>query len=169
MVDTPLACDRKTGTIYINPYLYTKLTPFQKKFWLLHEKGHLVLDTSDEIAADNYAFDKLAGTEYRSLKNMIEAAEGLLNSGTEYHQLRIENLYQRAIKWDKEHPQLNKGISNKAIDKLFTGINNLITTQGTIQVKQTETTASATQSTSNSMYIMIVAIVMVLVLMQTLK
>ncbi len=113
MADTPLAANRATATIYINPTLYRKLTKFQKKFWLWHEKGHIVLNTNNEIEADNYAFDRLAGTEFRSLKQMIEAAEGLLDSRNEYHQERIDNLYQRAIDWDKANPELDKAISNK--------------------------------------------------------
>lgn len=114
MVDTPYGADRENRIIYTNPKLACRLTLFEKKFWLLHEKGHIVLDTADEIKADNYAFDRLAGTEFRSLKQMIEAAENLLTSGSKYHQERIDNLYRRAIEWDMQHPEISRADGKKA-------------------------------------------------------
>ncbi len=115
MYDTPAAVDRETGTMYINPKLYFSLTPFQRKFVKLHELGHLYLDTNSELDADNYAFDKLAGTEFRSLKQCIECLETILDPNKTGHAIRIENMYQRALDWDKNHPLLDKA-SSKAED-----------------------------------------------------
>jgi ribosomal protein L16 Arg81 hydroxylase len=150
MADTPLAANRATATIYINPTLYRKLTAFQKKFWLAHEKGHIVLNTSNEIEADNYAFDSLAGSQFQSLKQMIEAAEGLLDSRNEYHQERIDNLYQRAVEWDKAHPELDKAISNKTQRTMIetNSKNELLTTLGSMMVSATQAGSSATTSGS---------------------
>lgn len=104
MEDTPAAIDRKTRTLYINPKLYFNLTPFQRKFVKLHEYGHLNLDTDIEEKADAYAFDKLAGTEFRSLKQCIGCLETILDPSKPGHKARIDALYERAIQWDKEHP-----------------------------------------------------------------
>ena len=170
MVDTPYAADRATKTIYINPALAKNLSIFEKKFWILHEKGHIVLNTSDEIQADNYAFDRLAGSEYRSLKQMIEAEENLLNPNSKYHQARIDNLYRRAIEWDKAHPvkTLDKATSGQ-ITSLGIQMNNLAMTMGTLMNKQTLTTAEATQTGSNSNSIMIMAVLLVVVLVIMMK
>ncbi len=104
MAGTPMAIDRSTDVIYINPSEYGKLSLFEKKFWTWHEKAHAILDTDDEVACDTYAFNKLAGSEYRSLKQMIEAEEKLL-VGDKDHQRRIDNIYRLAVEWDKSHPE----------------------------------------------------------------
>ena len=115
MFDTPAAIDRETATLFINPKLYFKLTRFQQRFVVLHEEGHLVLNTDIEEEADAYAFDRLVGTEYRSMKQMIETLETILDPNRLGHKLRIDALYKRAIEWDRKHPQkLNKGSGSSA-------------------------------------------------------
>lgn len=112
MYDTPAAIDRQEGIMYINPKLWFKLTKFQQKFVKLHEQGHYVLNTDIEEEADAYAFDHLAGTEYRSMKQCIETLETILDPNRTGHRSRINALIQRAIEWDKKHPmkqKLNKG------------------------------------------------------------
>ena len=110
MFDIPAAIDRETATLYINPKLYFKLTRFQQNFVRLHELGHLVLNTDIEEKADAFAFDRLVGTEHRSMKQMIETLETILDPNRIGHKMRIDALYKRAIEWDKAHPQkLNKG------------------------------------------------------------
>lgn len=168
MHDTPYAADRATGTIYTNPILAKNLTPFEKKFWILHEKGHIILNTDDEIKADNFAFDSLAGTEYRSMKQMIEAEEKLLNPNSPYHQARIDNLYRRAIAWDKAHPSLNKATSAQ-ITAMSRGYQDLLDTMGFYMNQQTQTTGTVTRDSNNSIYIMIVIIVMIIILSSLLK
>lgn len=115
MFDTPAAIDRETATLYLNPKLWFKLTRFQQNFVRLHEIGHLVLDTSIEEEADAYAFDRLVGSEPRSMKQMIETLETILDPNRIGHRVRIDALYRRAIAWDKAHPiHLDKGSgSNK--------------------------------------------------------
>lgn len=110
MIDTPAAIDRDTAILYINPKLWFKLTDFQRKFVRLHEKGHLVLDTDIEELADAYAFDHLVNTEYRSMKQMIETLETILDPNRTGHSIRIQALYKKALEWDKAHPiHINKG------------------------------------------------------------
>ncbi len=170
MQGTPCACDRETRTIYINHDLYDRLTLFQKKFWIWHEKGHINLNTPDEIAADNYAFDHLAGTQYRSLKQMIEAAESLLDGSKTYHQERIDNLYRRALEWDAAHPvqQLNKATS-KQITALGTQMNNAILNMTTAMMGQTQVVQSGQQTQSNSSNMMLIVIVAVVLIIMLIK
>jgi Zn-dependent peptidase ImmA (M78 family) len=101
--DCPAGTNRYTGLIVINPNLYDKLTPFQQKFTILHELGHINLQTDDETLADAYAFDRLAGTEFRSLKQCVEFLDELLDPNYSENQKRIETLYKRAEEWDKKH------------------------------------------------------------------
>lgn len=100
--DCPAGVNRYTGLIVINPDLFDQLTPFQQKFTIQHEIGHIQLQTDVEIEADAYAFDQLAGTEFRSLKQCVEFLEALLVPHPE-NEKRIEALYQRALDWDKRH------------------------------------------------------------------
>lgn len=110
MSDTPAAIDRGTGTLFINRTLYDKLTKFQRKFVILHERGHYELNTDIEEEADAFAFDHLVGTEHRSMKQMIETLETILDPYRLGHRARIEALIRRAIEWDQAHPvKLCKG------------------------------------------------------------
>ena len=50
------------------------------------------------------------GSEHRSMKQMIETLETILDPNKTGHRIRIEALYKKAIAWDKAHPiKLNKG------------------------------------------------------------
>lgn len=110
MYDTPAAIDRESATLYLNPKLWFKLTRFQQNFVRLHELGHLVLDTDIEEEADAFAFDRLVGSEHRSMKQCIETLETILDPHKLGHRVRIDALYQRALAWDKAHPmKLDKG------------------------------------------------------------
>jgi len=112
MYDTPAAVDRESGTLFINPKLWFKLTRFQQRFIRFHELGHYVLDTDSEELADAYAFDHLVGSEHRSMKQMIETLETILDPNRTGHRIRIDALIKRAIEWDKAHPIKSK--TNKA-------------------------------------------------------
>lgn len=100
--DCPIGCYRDEKTIVINPILYYALSDFEQKFWLKHEEGHIVLDTDDEVKSDAYAFDKMVGTEFKSLKQMIAALENLLSNSPESKK-RKKALLKRAYDWDKTH------------------------------------------------------------------
>ena len=109
MYDTPAAIDRKAGVMYINPKLWFKLTRFQQKFVKLHEMGHYVLNTDSEEEADGFAFNRLVGSEPRSMKQCIETLETILNPNRTGHNYRIKALYERALEWDRKHPlKVNK-------------------------------------------------------------
>lgn len=170
MAGTPCACDRVANIIYINHDIYDRLTLFQRKFWIWHEKGHIMLDTSDEIAADNYAFNHLAGSQYRSLKQIVEAAEALLDGSNEYHQERIDNLYARALEWDAKHPiqKLDKATA-KQITALGTQFNNMVLGMGTVMTGQTQVVQSGMQTQQNNSNILIIAAVAAVLIVMIMK
>ena len=97
---SPAAIDRTNGILYINPKLFNRLTPFQKKFVKYHEMGHYKFQTSDELVADAYAFDQLAGTEFRSLKQALGCINDVLKNNNPTKQLRYDALYRRVLEWD---------------------------------------------------------------------
>lgn len=55
--DTIAQVDRSTFELFINPRIWSTLDPEQKEYVLLHEKGHLILQSPDEYAANNYAVE----------------------------------------------------------------------------------------------------------------
>ena len=98
--ESPAAIDRTQGILYINPKLFNRLTPFQKKFVKAHEMGHYKYQTSDEVVADAYAFDQLAGTEFRSLKQALGCINDILKDNNPGKKKRYDALYKRALTWD---------------------------------------------------------------------
>ena len=166
MEDTPAAIDRENGVLYLNPKRWFKLTPFQRKFVKLHEYGHLNLNTDSELKADEYAFNKLAGTEFRSLKQCIECLEELLDESIIGHKVRIDRMYDLALKWDKEHAtsKLNKGTgAQQAASE--DALSNALIISNTGMIKQTQSLFNSMQSILNSLLItgvLIVAMIFIL-------
>lgn len=101
--DTPAAVSSEDKTIYVNPTLFNRYTPFQKCFILLHEAGHYTLDTKDELKADTFAFNHLVGRCKLSLKKSIKAIEETLRDGNCTKAQRLDNIWLQALKWDYEH------------------------------------------------------------------
>ena len=98
--NTPAAINRFSGVLYINPAFFPRLTPFQQKFILAHEEGHYYLNTPDEFKADAYAFNKLAGTEFQSLKQIVACLPSVLDVKNIGLKPRYVELYKLACKWD---------------------------------------------------------------------
>jgi len=103
--DCPCGCVKQNGNglIIINPDLFYAMTDFEQRFWLLHEEGHIFLNTDSEIKADEYAFRLLVGTEFRSLKQMVEALNNLLDSSNPETEVRKNALMKIALDWDKNN------------------------------------------------------------------
>ena len=161
MFDTPAAIDRETATLFINPKIYFKLTRFQQRFVVLHEEGHLVLNTDIEELADAYAFDRLVGTEYRSMKQMIETLETILDPNRLGHKLRIDALYKRAIEWDKAHPQkLDKGSGSSTPEPTPQDYADVINAAGknTIEALQVVQTKEQNSDNNRTMVYMMLAV-----------
>ena len=47
--------NRKDGTLYLNSKIWSGLPEAEQEYVLLHEKGHLVMQTTDEFKANEYA------------------------------------------------------------------------------------------------------------------
>ncbi len=160
MRDTPAAVDRENGILYINPRLYNRLTRFEQRFVRLHEEGHYYLNTSDEFKADAYAFDRLAGTEFKSLKQCVRCLKVILTNEDKEHRARKKALYNRALAWDKDHgttPQptkLNKAIGTKQQRE----VNNMIDIIGKNWNTGVLGTANAFVTNNNSLVMAIVAV-----------
>lgn len=156
MWDTPAAVDREEGILYINPKRWFELTPFQRKFVKFHEYGHYYLQTDSEEEADAYAFDKLAGTEFQSLKQCIQCLETILDPTRIGHKVRIEALISRALQWDKEHPmkKINKATQSNRAEEIQ-AMTQLIAAQGQTINNSEQIRANEEASKKNTQYLMI--------------
>ncbi len=101
--DCPIGCIRSQEVIIINPDLFYPMRAFDQQFWLLHEEGHIKLNTSDEVLADSFAFDALVGSQFRSLKQICAALDSLLVGSNPEFERRKSSLMDRAIRWDATH------------------------------------------------------------------
>lgn len=115
--NTPAAVNRLTGVLYLHPVLFRKLSPFHQKFVRLHEEGHYRLNTNSELEADAYAFDRLAGTEFRSLKQCLTAISEVLNPQNPTKRQRYNALLKRALQWDFAHGNKRAGDALRYFDK----------------------------------------------------
>ena len=113
----PAAIDRTNGILYINPEVQVKLTSFQQKFVYWHEMGHYYLNTNSEIEADAYAFDRMAGTEFRSLKQCLGCLTEILDRDNPTLRPRYDALLRRALQWDAAH---GNGKAKKVLSKQAT-------------------------------------------------
>ncbi len=74
----PARCNRATATIDINKKVWENLSELQRQWWMEHERGHIILNTGDEIAADAYAFQQVAGSTSYSLIQIINAMKAVV-------------------------------------------------------------------------------------------
>jgi hypothetical protein len=91
---------RDLGAVEINLSRWKKLPKPHRDYILAHEEGHYVLDPSDEFAADEYAFKKMAGTHPGSLRDTAHALIDVLPGSTPEQRQRIEAAVLRALKYD---------------------------------------------------------------------
>jgi len=101
---TPARASRQFGIVYINKPVWGTLPESWQRFILFHEFGHIVLNTSNELSADEFASKHFLGTEPYSLKNSVKLLESIL--APEYrmeHKKRVEAQINRALNWDKLH------------------------------------------------------------------
>ncbi len=96
---TPARVNRLTGEIFLNARVWNKLPDGFKKFILAHEEGHYVLQTTNEIEADNFAFNQLAGTFENSLKTCVYTLADVLPFTNDSHTLRLLNMYRSALQF----------------------------------------------------------------------
>ncbi|MCB9033500.1 MAG: hypothetical protein H6553_06670 [Chitinophagales bacterium] len=92
---------RRTGDIYIDLPQWRKLKPEHRFFVLLHEYGHHVLNSKDELAVDQWAFNEYVKKGY-SLKEAVFALSKVLTGNNPEHALRVKAQLERAILQDKK-------------------------------------------------------------------
>lgn len=98
--DTPAKVNRETGEIFLNSNVWDTLPPAYQAFILEHETGHYKLQTTNELEADHYAFNQLAGKSYESLKNTVRVLGEVLPYTTPEHGLRLLNIYRLSLGFD---------------------------------------------------------------------
>jgi hypothetical protein len=96
--NSPAAVNRGTGVLLLNQDTWHTFSPDQQAFIRYHEEGHLVLNTTSELSADGYAFEKMM-SEGRSLQACVKALTELLTE-SEGHRLRALVMLNRAKAWD---------------------------------------------------------------------
>lgn len=69
----PARTDMRTGVIEVNREVFSLLPEYTKKFVIYHEIGHYMLQTYDEMKADDYALNKMALKDKYSLKHHIDS------------------------------------------------------------------------------------------------
>lgn len=99
---TPATVNRRTGTLYISKRIWKHLKPEHKFFIMLHEMGHVVLQSTDEKAVDEWAFYEYAKRGY-SLEQSVYALSKLLNGRNREHGERVYLQLQRAKEYDYSH------------------------------------------------------------------
>jgi len=98
---TPAKVNRQTGVMYLSRAAMQNLPPEYRLFIMLHEMAHVVLQTTDEVAADNWAFNQYAAMGY-SLKAGVKALTRVLNDKDPEHAWRMYSQLKRAEKFDYE-------------------------------------------------------------------
>lgn len=100
---TPARINRRNGNLYLNTNFFA-LPKNQQKFIIEHELGHYYLNTSNEIKADNFAFEIFAGTEKKSLKGILHAITDNLDiKNNPSHAIRYKNIAEKLINYDITH------------------------------------------------------------------
>jgi hypothetical protein len=120
---SPALADLHARVITVNTPVFNRYDDFTKRYILLHEKGHIKLNTFNEFDADAYAFDALAGTEPYSLRHSVKALQTALPFTHPAHDERLRNQIIRALEWDAAHGNTN---AQKELDEMnryayFTG------------------------------------------------
>jgi hypothetical protein len=117
---TPATINRVTGEMFLNERIWKTLNKDQRLFILLHEAAHVTLNTTDELEADQWAFEqyaKLGG----SLKESVKSLTRVLNYQNPEHYERTQAQLERALKFDSK---FNNNPKAKSMDNSFVKTNN---------------------------------------------
>lgn len=98
---SPAQVNRRTGVMYRNMQAFRRMPKSHQMFVMLHEMAHVVLQTTDEVAADAWAFKKYADMGY-PLSESVKALTRILNPNLRDHNQRMYLQLQRALKYDRE-------------------------------------------------------------------
>ena len=97
---SPAAVNLRTGMLYINKAVFDQYPEAWQRFILLHEAGHYILQTFDELKADEYAFHHFV-KEGHSLKDAVLSLKEVLNENNTEHAKRIKTQLDKAFWWDE--------------------------------------------------------------------
>lgn len=96
---SPAFCNRSTGELYINTPFFERLNRNQQFYVLLHELGHIALQTEDENKADAYASEIYLKKGY-PLSESVKALSRVLKFNKPGDYQRLENQFLRAANYD---------------------------------------------------------------------
>ena len=99
---TPARVNRRTGEMYISMKHMQALPKEHRLFIMLHEMGHVVLQSTDEARVDDWAFKQYADMGY-SLKASVKALTRVLNDENPEHAWRMYLQLERAKEYDREN------------------------------------------------------------------
>lgn len=105
MGQTPARSYQDEKLICVNLDAFFSIAPEIRRFIVLHELGHIINDTDDEIEADNYAFSKMSGTYKGSNLASVLALSRVLPFSSKEQYLRLLNMYENALQ--KQLPREN--------------------------------------------------------------
>lgn len=109
---SPARCNRSTGEIWINDSVWLGIKPAHRLFILLHELGHIHLNTSDELAVDKFASHHYIKMGY-SLNESVKSLSRILTGTSPQHIDRVRNQIERATEIDKLNNQTMNILSNQ--------------------------------------------------------
>lgn len=116
MKANPASVNLDTGICTINPKVWINLTETEKQLILLHEYGHIKLNsTTDEIGSDKFAINSFAGSTPLSLRKSVEAFINILSTAGVDEKRQIEIL-KSALETDYEKFKNEKSL--KILKKL---------------------------------------------------
>lgn len=104
---TPARCNRRTGQIWINDSVWPGIDPAHRVFILLHEYGHIMLNSSDELEVDAFASDLYVKMGY-SLTESVKALSRVLTGANPQHIDRVESQLNRVKAIDILHNSKQK-------------------------------------------------------------
>lgn len=96
---TPARVNHRTGVMEISRQHFRKLDPIYRLFIMLHERGHIALNTKNEYAADEYAMNELLKRGY-PLTKILESLTRVLQFNKQDHYGRSEAMLQKLRAYD---------------------------------------------------------------------
>ncbi|MDR3134354.1 MAG: hypothetical protein LBU42_10130 [Prevotellaceae bacterium] len=100
---SPAISDLYDEVVTVNTPVFRQFDDFTQRFILAHERGHIDLVTSNELEADEYAFNRMAGREPLSLRKSVLALQTALPFTHPAHAERLRQQVRRALLWDAQH------------------------------------------------------------------
>lgn len=120
---------KATGVIYVDYLFWATISENARVFTVLHENGHLALNSDSELKADEYAKKQMLKMGYTSAHIAAAAKEVLGYKKSYADSARITKIKGESYSVDPISPQLIAGAATAiagAADSLFNGLFGLI-------------------------------------------